>query len=73
MSTMNNKELIDKIIANNGYFEDDIRVAMIVEYTNGWGGLCWGVTWTNESVDRQVRYMIESQFVKKPVLIWRAK
>lgn len=72
MSTINNKDLVDKIIKADGYFGDDPRVAMIVEYTTKWNGAAWGITWTNEISERQVRYLIESEFIKNPKVIWKA-
>lgn len=72
MSTIDSKELIDLIIARNGFYEDDPRVALIVEYTNAYGNRTWGVTWSNEHISRQERYLLESAFVNKPKVIWRA-
>lgn len=73
MATIDSKTLIDTIIANDGYYEDDPRVAMIVEYTNVYGNTAWGVVWSNEPIDRQERYLEETAFVQNPRIIWKAK
>ena len=70
MATIDNKQIIDDIIAANGYYEDDPRVAKIVEYTNFAGNITWGVTWSNQ-ID-QDKYLIISEFVRGPKLIWEA-
>ena len=72
MSTIDNKELIDTLIKNDGYYEDDPRVYMIVEYTNAYGNTTWGVTWERESPMRRERYTIPSDFVINPKVIWRS-
>lgn len=70
MATIDSKHIIDALIANDGYYEDDPQAHMIVEYINGFGAKTWGVTWSNEPKDRQERYLIESQFVRHPKVIW---
>jgi len=82
MATIDNKEIIDKLIANDGYHiepnlepgeSQDPRVFQIVEYTNYEGRTTWGVTWINEAPSARVRYMLESPYVCNPRVIWRAK
>ena len=72
MATIDSKDLIDKIISNDGFYENDARVAQIVEYTNAYGKQTYGVTWQNETYMRQLRYEEISEFVKNPKVIWRA-
>ena len=72
MATFDNRKIIDDIVAGNGYYEDDPRVALIVEYTNAFGNQTWGVTWSNEVPTRQERYLIETKFVRVPRVFWRA-
>lgn len=72
MATVDNKDMIDKLIANDGYFEDDHRVHMIVEYTNAWGNTTWGITWSNEYEGAKERYLIPSEFIQNPKIIWQA-
>jgi hypothetical protein len=43
MSTFNDRIFVEKLIAANGRYLDDPPVIKIVEYTNNWGGTCWGV------------------------------
>lgn len=70
MATIDDKKLIDTIISNNGHYEDDPRVARIVEYTNAYGNTTWGVTWSNEAPIRQLRYTEETHYVRNPKVIW---
>lgn len=71
MSTINNRELINKIIANNGYYETDPRVYCIVEYINAWGNVAYGVTWINESPVPRDRYRYHNPpYVNNPKVIW---
>jgi hypothetical protein len=71
MATIDSKNIIDDIIAKDGYYEDDPRAFMIVEYTNSYGNQTWGVTWVNDRA--KYRYLQETAFVKNPKVIWRAK
>jgi hypothetical protein len=73
MATINSKEIIDNLIANNGFYEDDARVAQIVEYTNAYGDITYGVTWCNEHERAKRRYEVESEYVRNPKVIWRAE
>jgi hypothetical protein len=74
VSTINTKDIIDTLIANDGYYdEEDPRVYMIVEYTNAYGDIVWGVTWINEDPSRLERYLVPSQFVRNPKVIWKAQ
>jgi len=59
-------DLAMELIAKDGYYLNDPRVQRIVEYTNGWGGKSYGVTWQGENRDRYR----ESEFVIKPRVIW---
>ena len=73
MATIDDRAIIDRIIAGHGYYDDtDARVALIVEYTNAYGGVTWGVTWTTEHPTMQRRYLIETEYVRTPRLIWDA-
>ncbi len=71
MATIDSKKMIDELIANDGYYQDDPRVYMIVEYTNMFGNTTWGVTWVN-SPDRD-KYLVETEFVRNPTVIWGAR
>jgi hypothetical protein len=71
MATIDNKKMIDEIIANNGYYEGDPRIYMIVEYTNVYGNITWGVTWENEPAQYRERYLQETQYVNNPRVIWK--
>ncbi len=72
MSTINDSNLINKIISSKGYLEDDPRVYQIVEYITAWNGIAYGVTWFNESEERRCRYEVESDHVRRPQILWRA-
>ena len=73
MSTIDSKELIDSLIADNGYYYDDPRVYMIVEYTNYEGNIAWGVTWITENSKARTRYLEESQYIRNPRVIWHSE
>jgi hypothetical protein len=70
MATIDSKDVIDALIKNNGYYDDDPRAFMIVEYTNAYGNQTWGVTWVNET--GKYRYLEETPFVRNPKVIWMA-
>ncbi len=71
MATIDNNQVIHKLIVNNGHFEDDPQVYQIVRYTNVSGRITHGVTWVNESPNRLCRYEIPSEYIIDPKLIWR--
>ncbi len=71
MATIDSKHIIDELIANNGIYPGDPQVYMIVEYTNAYGNVTWGVTWPHEK--GRDRYTIEQYpYVNNPKIIWRA-
>lgn len=70
MATITNKDIIDELIKNDGYYMDDPRIFMIVEYTNFTGHKVWGITHVNENPEFRLRYLIETPYVKKPKVIW---
>jgi hypothetical protein len=47
MPTINSKSMVDLLIRNNEIYEDDKPVKSIVEYTNAWGGVCWGLNYNS--------------------------
>ena len=61
------KELADRIVANNGYYANDPRVMRIVEYTNAWGKLAYGIEY-----EWGVGKYHESQYVINPRVYWEA-
>lgn len=73
MSTIDSKSIIDEIIKHNGFYEDDPQVYQIVEYTNRWGNRTWGVTWIGEPTERRERYLVESDYISNPKVIWKRK
>ncbi len=73
MATIDDKDLINEIIKKDGYYLDDPRIYMIVEYTNAYGNITWGVTWCNEQYRARTRYLIETDYVKNPKIIWHSE
>lgn len=71
MSTIDTKSIIDQMIRNNGFYEDDSQVHQIVEYINAFGNTTWGVTWSGEPESRRERYMKESQYINNSKVIWK--
>lgn len=72
MSTVNDRDFVDKLIARDGWFDEDPRVYQIVEYNTKWGGVAWGITWIKEEEKSKHRYEVETDFVRNPKIIWRA-
>lgn len=70
MATVDDKKLIDEIIAKDGYYEDDPRVYMIVEYTNSFGNKTWGVTWSNQGKAEREKYLLHTAYVRTPRILW---
>lgn len=62
------KELADRLVALNGQFMDDPRVARIVEYDNAWGGVGYGMEY-----EWEVGRYSESEFVRNPRVYWERK
>lgn len=73
MSTIDNKQIIDEIIERDGYYFDDPRVYMIVEYINAYGKTTWGITYCTEGHSARTRYLNETQYVRKPRVIWHSE
>lgn len=69
MATIDSKYIIDELIKNNGYYADDPQAYMIVEYTNSYGNVTWGVTWPYEM--NKDKYLQETYYVRNPKVIWR--
>lgn len=69
MATVNNRSVVDDLIAADGRYEDDPRVVRIVEYTNAWGGKCWGLVYEIDPLDKYD----ESGSVREPRIIWEAQ
>jgi len=74
MATIDSKEIVNSIIAHDGYYEgahDEPRALKIVEYDNAFGGVSYGVVFEGEFNDPS-RYEIATEFVRNPRVIWRA-
>lgn len=67
MATIDNKKMIDEIIANNGHYYDDPQVYAIFEYTNGWGNTTWALIWHKEHMSR---YAENPPYVNNPKVLW---
>ena len=72
MATIDDKSIIDAIIAANGdqYPGEEPPVRSITEYTNAWGNVTWGVVWEGEHPSQLERYMVETVWVRNPRRIW---
>lgn len=70
MSTVD-KAFADKMVACNGtMFPDDpfeTPVDRIVEYTNAWGNLAYGMTFNGQDPDK---YMRPSEYIIEPRIYW---
>lgn len=86
MATIDDKSIIDKIIASNGDYADgedhddddedelppDPPVIKIVEYNTPEGGTTWGVVWEGDGAHPD-RYNWPSAFVLNPRTIFERK
>lgn len=50
MPTIDSKELIDKLIANNGKYEDDPPVLLICKYINDWKNISYHISYSTNEV-----------------------
>jgi hypothetical protein len=66
MATVN-KDMADRIIANDGYYPDDPRVFRVVEYTDIGGKQAYGIEYEHE-----LGKYCESEYVRDPKVIWSA-
>lgn len=67
MSTVD-KEFADKIVAAKGrLYPEDTPITRIVEYTNAWGELAYGITFEGRDQDK---YMRPSEFIIAPRVYW---
>lgn len=69
MATIDSREMIDKLIANDGYYEDDPRVLAIHSYMNNWGARTYHVAWQQAEIDS----LYSSPFCTDIKLIWSRK
>lgn len=69
MATIDSKEIVDELIANNGNYEDDPPVMKIVKYTNAWGGTGYGLIHKGQPLDMYR----ETAFVRNPETIFERK
>ena len=71
MATMTSKNVVDTIIAGNGYYPgDDMRVVKIVEYKNMFDGeLAWAVVYETDGDPN--RYETSANCID-PKIIWVA-
>ena len=60
------KEIADELVRGNGYYEDDPRVRLIVEYTTPEGATAYGIIYPHESITKYC----ESQWVRSPRIYW---
>lgn len=58
------KNIADAIVSGR-YNDDDPK--RIVEYTNAWGGVAYGVTFGRDDPDK---YMLESEYIRSPRIYW---
>jgi hypothetical protein len=70
MSTITSKPLVDRLIENNGLFEDDPPVDAIIEYTGIGGETCWKLIYHYLDAGRRIAETLLSPAVRNPKLIW---
>lgn len=76
MATINSREIVDKIIANDGYDPDDPndpRVIKIVQYNNQFNGaLAYGLVYEIDPINGYNRYE-QGGACHNPVVLFEAK
>lgn len=85
--TVDSPPFVDSIIAGNGWplnddgthqsdedksAPDNSPVVKIVEYTNAWGMVAWGLVFADDVVG-QYRYDKPTSYVQNPKVIWVKK
>jgi hypothetical protein len=63
MSTVTHKKIVDEIIANNGNYSSDPPVHSIVEYRSAFGGVCWGLNYSNHNAYTPSEYVLEPKVI----------
>ena len=66
MPTVDDKGMIDKIIAANGHYMDDPQVLAIYQYTNNWGGMTYFLAYH----EQHVRSLYSSEFCHDIKCLW---
>lgn len=69
MATIKSKDIVTKLITNNGHYLDDLQVVKIVRYTDSWGGNAFGLIYKGEALNRYDA----SEFIIDPQVIFEAK
>ena len=69
MATVDNKEIIDELIANNGEYSDDPPVKYIVSYETMEGKTTWGICYSEQDL---INYL-DSPFCENQKMIFRRK
>ena len=64
------EDLARKVIASEGFFEDDPRVMQVVSYTSTFGYRRWAVLYARDVV---FDHYAPSRFVINPKIEWAAK
>jgi hypothetical protein len=67
MPTINSKEMVDQIIKDNGHYLDDKPVQSIVQYTNMWGKVAYGLNYNS------LNNYGPSDFIRNPKTIFTRK
>ncbi len=70
MATIDAREIIDAIIAGKSDYPDEPLAVKIVEYTNAWGNVTWGVVFADEPYPFNRRYETPTEYVRNPRVIW---
>lgn len=74
MATINDRKFVDKIIAGNGRVDleeapDNPWCIKIVEYTNAWGGLSYGLIFQGDDLEKYSA----NNYIRNPKTIWERK
>lgn len=68
MPSVDSKELVDELIANDGYYSTDPRAHQISQYTNDWGGTTYHLAYSKDDVIG----LYTSPFCHDIKVLWKA-
>lgn len=67
MPTFDSKQIVDKIIANDGHYDGDPQALQVSSYINQGGKLAWHVSYTQRELDS----FNQSPYVRDIKILWR--
>lgn len=73
MATIDDKQIIYDLIRQNGFYDDDPRVAIIFSYLNDHGNTTQAIFYHSPHLDRQIDGFHNSPNVRRVQTLWNSK